>query len=534
MTVRARPAALLSLLGLFIAGSPLALSQEASPAPSLRLAQKADEPETPAEKKLRELEQLKQKALKKKQDAEKARQDADKKKQLDAEQAKQKALQKKQEADKARQDALKKKQLQLEQAKQKALQQKQDAEKARQDALKKNQLQIEQAKKKALQQKQEAEAAAKKKQLEAEQAKQKALKKSPGPAPKFDRAKTDQEFEKARQKARQPGASAARPADTEKWREGSAKKFETVRKQRKERVDATGSRNLIIEPDKRVIVRQQNRAFIRHDDSRRLKKSGRELRRERRKDGTTLIVTLGLAGALIYTLQDDHGHLLRRSRKGKDGREFVLFDNRRFYRNRPLSPFGPRPYSYDSYISLPPPVVRIPREQYIVEYERASPDDLYDALRAPPVEELERGYSLDEVLYNYDVLQRMRRIDLDAITFEFGSWDVGEDQFPKLERIAAAIRRILQESPDEVFLIEGHTDAVGSDVDNLSLSDRRAETVAVILTEEFDIPAENLMTQGFGEQHLKVLTEEPSRINRRVSVRRITPLLAREGSDEPY
>ena len=80
-------------------------------------------------------------------------------------------------------------------------------------------------------------------------------------------------------------------------------------------------------------------------------------------------------------------------------------------------------------------------------------------------------------------------------------------------------------NPDEIYLIEGHTDAVGSDVDNLSLSDRRAETVAEILTQDFGIPPENLTTQGYGEQYLKIPTQEPERRNRRVTVRRITPLL---------
>ena len=80
-------------------------------------------------------------------------------------------------------------------------------------------------------------------------------------------------------------------------------------------------------------------------------------------------------------------------------------------------------------------------------------------------------------------------------------------------------------NPDEVFLIEGHTDAVGSDVDNLSLSDRRAESVAVILSQNFQVPPENLTTQGYGAQQLKVQTPGPSRENRRVTLRRITPLL---------
>ena len=79
--------------------------------------------------------------------------------------------------------------------------------------------------------------------------------------------------------------------------------------------------------------------------------------------------------------------------------------------------------------------------------------------------------------------------------------------------------------PDEVFLIEGHTDAVGSEIDNLTLSDRRAEEVAIILTDTFGVPPENLVTQGYGEEFLKVPTAGPERLNRRVAVRRITPLL---------
>jgi OOP family OmpA-OmpF porin len=81
-----------------------------------------------------------------------------------------------------------------------------------------------------------------------------------------------------------------------------------------------------------------------------------------------------------------------------------------------------------------------------------------------------------------------------------------------------------------VFLIEAHSDAVGSEIDNLSLSDRRAEAVAIILTDAFAVPAENLVTQGYGEQFFKIPTELPERENRRVSVRPIKPLMSREYS----
>jgi outer membrane protein OmpA-like peptidoglycan-associated protein len=119
----------------------------------------------------------------------------------------------------------------------------------------------------------------------------------------------------------------------------------------------------------------------------------------------------------------------------------------------------------------------------------------------------------------------MPRVDLDTITFDTGSWEVTPDQARLLEPIAAAMRRAIGRNPNEIYLIEGHTDAVGNDVDNLSLSDRRAEAVADILTQDFGIPPENLTTQGYGEQYLKVPTQGPERLNRRVTVRRITPLL---------
>ena len=94
----------------------------------------------------------------------------------------------------------------------------------------------------------------------------------------------------------------------------------------------------------------------------------------------------------------------------------------------------------------------------------------------------------------------------------------------------------MQRNPAEVFLIEGHTDAVGNDVDNLSLSDRRAESVAVVLTNQFGVPPENLTSQGYGKQFLKIPTPAPERANRRVAVRRITPLLTAQAQtlNAPY
>ncbi len=105
-----------------------------------------------------------------------------------------------------------------------------------------------------------------------------------------------------------------------------------------------------------------------------------------------------------------------------------------------------------------------------------------------------------------------------------------DDQIDKLEKIGEAMKRVIDKDPSEVFLIEGHTDAVGTDEANLALSDRRAESVALILSDYFKIPAENLVTQGYGEQQLKVQTEGEERENRRVAIRRITPLMTSDAS----
>ena len=161
----------------------------------------------------------------------------------------------------------------------------------------------------------------------------------------------------------------------------------------------------------------------------------------------------------------------------------------------------------------------------------ASEEDLYEVLTAPPLERLDRGYSLEEIRQSYDLRERMRSVDLDTINFEFGSWEVASEYYDTLKQLAEVINRILQENPEEVFLIEAHSDAVGSGIDNLSLSDRRAEAVAIILTDAFGVPAENLVTQGYGEQFLKIPTELPERENRRVSVRPIKPLMSREYSN---
>ena len=82
---------------------------------------------------------------------------------------------------------------------------------------------------------------------------------------------------------------------------------------------------------------------------------------------------------------------LRRVRYLPDGRRFVLFENRALAIGAGLA-LGAL------IISLPHAEVDIPPEQYIVDADAASEDDIYGALQAGPVAALDRSYSLEEVL----------------------------------------------------------------------------------------------------------------------------------------
>jgi outer membrane protein OmpA-like peptidoglycan-associated protein len=319
----------------------------------------------------------------------------------------------------------------------------------------------------------------------------------------------------AQQQKSQPAADKKGGQHRDNKQASKDRRLDKVRSERKETHE--GNRTVIREQN-RTIIRENGRVFIRHDDSDRFEHGARNVREERRGNERVIVIERP-GGTQIINVWDADGRLLRRSRRDHGGREVVLFDNH---------PRGPR-NDFDFIVQLPPPIVHIPRDRYIVDADRADRVLIYDTLIAPPVMQIARPYTLDEVRYSYTLRERMPRIDLDTINFETGSWDVTPGEARRLAPIGEAMRRAIQRNPDEIFLIEGHTDAVGSPVDNLSLSDRRAEAVAEVLTDEFGIPPENLVTQGYGEQHLKVLTPGPDRRNRRVTVRRITPLLRGRG-----
>ncbi|WP_411962495.1 OmpA family protein [Mesorhizobium sp. CA5] len=270
----------------------------------------------------------------------------------------------------------------------------------------------------------------------------------------------------------------------------------------------------------RVILQFNNQTFVESNEAPRITRGARDVYYEDLSGGRTREIVERDNGVRIITIRNRNGDVIRRSRVTSDGREYVLsYVDERYYND--VDEWR------DPGDDLPPMRLDIPRRDYILDSEEVEdPDEYYTFLEQPPVERVQRLYSIDEVKRSARVRDIARRIDLDTLNFDFGSATLSDTEVQKLEGVATAMEKLLKKNPAETFLIEGHTDAVGTPDANLALSDRRAEAVAEALTNAFGIPAENLTTQGYGEEYLKVNTPGPNRENRRVAIRRITSLVA--------
>ncbi len=176
-------------------------------------------------------------------------------------------------------------------------------------------------------------------------------------------------------------------------------------------------------------------------------------------------------------------------------------------------------------IQIPP--VRIGPDRDDIAAAEADDELLEQQLVAPPRRRIERKFSRQDFRSGRPSSRdSMPAIEVDTIRFGFNESFVREEEIPQLERIGEIIERIVAANPDEVFLIEGHTDAVGSAAYNQGLSSKRADAVRDAMLQFFNIERTNIETVGYGEEFLKIETEEEEAENRRVTIRRITPLLA--------
>jgi OmpA-OmpF porin, OOP family len=106
-------------------------------------------------------------------------------------------------------------------------------------------------------------------------------------------------------------------------------------------------------------------------------------------------------------------------------------------------------------------------------------------------------------------------VDLPMITFEYNSAELTPAARQVLDQLAIALQS--QQLGSDRFLLEGHTDAPGSESYNQALSEQRARAVREYLASK-QIAAARLEAIGKGESDLVEATDGPSEANRRVRV----------------
>ena len=102
-----------------------------------------------------------------------------------------------------------------------------------------------------------------------------------------------------------------------------------------------------------------------------------------------------------------------------------------------------------------------------------------------------------------------------GIGFDTGRYDLSVNIFATLNGVA----NILNEYAKSSLIISGHTDSVGSAESNLTLSERRAESVASYLIRR-NVKSGRLITRGYGERRPIASNETVAgrAVNRRVEI----------------
>jgi len=254
--------------------------------------------------------------------------------------------------------------------------------------------------------------------------------------------------------------------------------------------------------DRLVVSGRDGNLEVLKDDNALLRQPGSQVQTRTFDDGSTRTVTTRADGSQVITVRDADLRVIRRVLVRTDGSEVMLIDD--------TARFEPVDVS-----RLPPPAPDV--------NATGSESALRAALERQGA--FDRQFSLAQIRQISEVRKLAPSIDVDTITFETGSAAIRPEQARGLTELGTALVRLIAQNPNEVFLVEGHTDAVGSASTNLILSDRRAESLALALTEYFAVPPENLVVQGYGESDLRVATDTAERANRRAGVRRITQLM---------
>lgn len=276
----------------------------------------------------------------------------------------------------------------------------------------------------------------------------------------------------------------------------------------------SGNRQVVNRADDRVVVlRPQGDYQVIRDDDVLMRRPGSSVVTESFADGSSRSVINQPDGTQVITIRDRDLRILRRTVVAPDGTRTVLID--------------------DTAVRAPVVVSQLPPVRTAGGLITTDPSTDAAALARALAGQsaADRNFSLAQIRSIRAVRDLAPAVNLEAVTFATGSAAVTPDQASRLLALGRYMADAIARNPREVFLVEGHTDAVGSASFNLALSDRRAESVALALTEYFGVPPQNMVIQGYGEEFLLIPTLENERLNRRVAVRRITDLLRVAAAD---
>ena len=104
----------------------------------------------------------------------------------------------------------------------------------------------------------------------------------------------------------------------------------------------------------------------------------------------------------------------------------------------------------------------------------------------------------------------------DGVTFDFAKYDLKPQFYPALNTIASTLKEYNQ----TIVEVSGHTDSVGSDAANQTLSERRANAVSSYLIGQ-GVQRERFEVVGMGERYPVASNDTDSgrALNRRVEIR---------------
>ena len=126
-----------------------------------------------------------------------------------------------------------------------------------------------------------------------------------------------------------------------------------------------------------------------------------------------------------------------------------------------------------------------------------------------------RSLSFEERQEMAEIAATKPKIDLE-IRFDYNSAEISKSSEQAVEELAKALSD--PSLKGSTFMVAGHTDAVGGESYNQQLSERRADTIKKVLSEEFGINGSDLVTVGYGKSRPKDPSAPMDPVNRRVQV----------------